>query len=233
MKHVEDFYDNFSELQTITGINKRHLSIHKWCVKFGLTPKSKVLEIGCGIGTYTELLAKYCIEGNIDAYDISEKSIQIARERLKKYSNVRLAKGDVTQEKFDNEFDLIILPDVLEHIPIENHPQLFESLANSVTKDGSIIIHIPNPDYLQWCHENKPELLQIIDQPLYTNLLTENIYNNNLSIHYLKTYSVWIDNYDYQIIVLKKNSKKEYNLIVPPKPSLGKRIVNKVKQIKK
>ncbi len=231
MKHIEDFYDDFSNLQTITGINKRHLSIHNWCLKFGMLQNSKVLEIGCGIGTYTELLAKYCTKGSINAYDISQKNIDIAKINLRNYSNLKLKKGDATIEKFDKEFDFIILPDVLEHIPLEDHLKLFKSLSNSLATNGTIIIHIPNPYYLKWCHENQPELLQILDQPLYTNLLMENIYNSNLYIEYLNTYSIWIDNCDYQIIVLKKNINKDYKVISSVTLPLIKRLRNKLKNI--
>lgn len=229
MKEVENFYDDFAKAQNITGINKRHYSIKNWCLKFGLKPNSKVLEIGCGIGTFTELIANYCVDGIIDGYDISGENIKVAKERLSKYSNVNLKKGDVTEEQFKDQYDFIILPDVLEHIPIELHGKLFESLNKVLSSEGKIIVHIPNPGYLEWCHINTPENLQIIDQPLYTNLLTNNIFDNGLYIHYLNTYSIWIDQCDYQVLVLKKLIKREYKLVIPEKLSLLKRILIKLK----
>ena len=233
MIEVENFYDNFSEKQLATGINKRHISIYNWCIKFGLQRNSKILEIGCGIGTFTELIAKYCISGSIHAYDISKKNIEIATKRLLSYPNVTPKKGDATVKKFKSKFDFIILPDVLEHIPLEKHKKLFKSLEESLSDKGLIIIHIPNPGYLQWCHKNTPETLQVVDQPLFTNLLTESIYTNKLYIHYLKTYSIWIDNCDYQIIVLKKEIKKDYKDIPPVQLPLNKRIINKLKNLTK
>jgi len=231
MKHVEDFYDSFSKSQVITGVNKRHFSIQAWVIKFGLKKNSRILEIGCGIGTYTELLASYCDKGTIDSYDISEENIKIAKERLSKFTYVNLFKGDVTEESFKKEYDFIILPDVLEHIPIELHNKLFNSLSNSLAKNGVILIHIPNPNYLEWCHTNRPDLLQIIDQPLFTNIIIDNIYKSNLYIHHLESYSIWIDNNDYQIIVLKKkNLNLDFKTIEPEKLSIKQRIIKKLKK---
>ena len=108
-------------------------------------------------------------------------------------------------------YDFIVLPDVLEHIPIEKHPVLFKSLSASLNDDGSIVIHLPNPYYLAYLREHDPESLQIIDQPLYTNLLTDNIYGNGLFIHCLNSYSIWTIESDYQVIVLRKKPPADYS----------------------
>lgn len=230
MKKVEDYYDKFSSQQVKTGINKRHRSIHQWLLKMGLQPHHNCLEIGCGIGTQTELLAGYIKTGSILAVDISPESIKIARERLKEKKNVSLIAVDITQYKIDDKFDVLVLPDVLEHIPIELHKELFAKMATLLKPDGFIFIHIPNPYYLEWCHQNTPELLQIIDQPLYTDLLTPNIYAAGLYIHTLITYSVWIDNGDHQVILLKPRRELDYKQIVE-KATVTSRIKHKIKKI--
>ncbi|MEM3394157.1 MAG: class I SAM-dependent methyltransferase, partial [Candidatus Methanomethylicia archaeon] len=49
----------------------------------------RVLELGCGTGVYTRKLAKKFPGLGITAIDISEKIISIAKEKLKKYKNVK------------------------------------------------------------------------------------------------------------------------------------------------
>lgn len=231
MKDVREYYDEFSEEQEKVGINKRHLAIRDWLHKFGIAANSSVLEIGCGIGTQTELIAKDVTQGDITAIDISPLSVDMAKKRLKHVNNIRFFAGDVITFEFSQKYDIIILPDVLEHIPIEQHDRLFEKLSLILKPDGYIFIHIPNPYYLEWCHKNTPEVLQVIDQPIFTNILVPNVYKHKLYIHYLNTYTVWIDNCDYQAIVIKHVLNKNYTEIIPPIPPLGKRIVLKLKKL--
>lgn len=230
MSKVEEYYDNFSSEQVKTGINKRHHSIHEWLLKFGLKPEHHCLEIGCGIGTQTELLVNYLNEGKITSVDISSESIQIAKKRLDRFKNLELIAADITTHKITNKFDAIILPDVLEHIPIEKHKDLFEKIQSLIKPDGFIFVHIPNPYYLEWCHKNTPEVLQIIDQPIYTDILCDSLYCNNLYIHTLTTYSIWIDNDDYQAILIKPRVNLEYKEITPSQ-STSQRIKGKIKRI--
>lgn len=232
MNKVEQYYDQFSSEQIKTGINKRHHSIHKWLLKFGLKEAHHCLEIGCGIGTQTDLLAAYLKKGQITAVDISSESIQIAKKRLSRFSNVKLIAAEIISHEIEHKFDVIILPDVLEHIPIERHKDLFNKISKLIKPDGIIFVHIPNPYYLEWCHKNTPEVLQIIDQPIYSNVLCENLYINDLYIHTLVTYSIWIDNDDYQAILIKPKKELEYKEI-SNKSTPAQRLKGKIKRILK
>jgi trans-aconitate 2-methyltransferase len=232
-KDIAKWYDKFSKTQENEGINFRNKKIQEWLIKFGLKEDSKVLEIGCGVGTQTELLAEYLNEkGSILSNDLSEKSIELAKKRLKSYDNISFLSGDIVKQNIEGKFDIILLPDVLEHIPIVDHNLLFKKIRYLIKPEGFILIHIPNPNYLQWCHENTPEMLQIIDQPIHTSILVENIYPNDLYIDYLETYSIWIDNNDYQIIRLKPNPNVDYQT-VSNNNSLLRKVIDKIKKIAK
>lgn len=222
-KNVANWYDEFSAIQEEEGINLRNEKIQEWLVHFGLKEDSTILEIGCGIGTQTQLLAEYLKQGgSILANDISEKSIQIAKRRLNQYKNIEFIAGDIVKTTVKGKFDIILLPDVLEHIPIKDHHALFQKIRSLINDNGIVIIHIPNPNYLEWCHKNKPEVLQVIDQPIHTDILVKNTYSNDLYIDYLETYSIWVDHNDYQIITLKPNVKKDYKIVSKKKTFVDK-----------
>ncbi|MBK6267010.1 class I SAM-dependent methyltransferase [Marivirga sp. S37H4] len=234
MSEVSKFYDEFSKEQFQRGINNRHLSIQYHLEKFGLQPNFKVLEIGCGIGTVSELLARFLSsEGSLHAVDISEQSIELARQRLSKYNNVKCEVKDLTKESINNEFDVIVLPDVIEHIPLELHQSFFSNLKKLLKLDGFIFIHIPHPNFLEWHVKIKDDRLQIIDQPIYTNELCNVIYPLNFYIHQLISYSIYTVENDYQIIILK-NKPKEIDTENMPKYfqlSFKRRLKNKIKYI--
>ena len=207
VKNISRFYDQYSRKQQEVGINIRHRTIIKNAILNGLKREHNVLEIGCGIGTVTSLLAKYLRKGKLVSVDISPENIKIAKEFTKKYDNIDFSVSDMTDFNSSLLFDFVVLPDVLEHIPLAQHNQLF-SIIRKHTHDNSVIyINIPNPYSLEYAREYTPELLQIIDQPLYTNILLDNIYKNGFYLHSLMTYSLSIKEGDYQAIVLKPYKK--------------------------
>lgn len=205
--NIKGYYDEFTSHQKNMGVHVRHRTILKNLKKEGLKPNSNVLEIGCGIGTVTQLIAKYCKNGKVVAADISPKSIEIAKKLNNQFNNIEFIVNDMLEFKHQIIFDFVVLPDVLEHIPIEQHLNLFKKIKEHTHEGSTVLINIPSPAYLRWVHKNHPEQLQIIDQPIDTNILVENVYPNDFWIQSLNTYALSIKEGDYQTIVLKRNSE--------------------------
>lgn len=210
MGNVSEFYDQFSEQQVKTGINRRHRSIDRWLCRFGIHPGDRVLEIGCGVGTQTELLCRHITEGQVVAMDISAKSVELAKKRLAGTPHCRFFTGDILTLDLQGPFDIILLPDVLEHIPLDQHPALFKKLSTLLAADGYILIHIPDPYYLQSLIDQGWKGLQIIDQPIYTDRLAGAVYPAGLYIEHLESYDLHVENHDYQVIKLRKTREKNY-----------------------
>lgn len=209
-KDISNFYDSYTVRQNKSGVNTRHRIIMQRLKKAGLKDTHKILEVGCGIGTLTGLLAKYCSSGSVLAVDISPKSIEVAKYTYGSFKNLSFLLSDMSDFKSEIKFDFIVLPDVLEHIPLEQHKQLFHTLSQNLSSNGKIAINIPHPHYLEWAHINRPDLLQIIDQPLHTNLLVPNIYGAGLFIQKLESYSISTNPEDYQWIIVKHPEKTNY-----------------------
>ncbi|MEQ8478578.1 class I SAM-dependent methyltransferase [Fulvivirga sp.] len=231
MSEVSKFYDKFSEKQAKSGIHKRHLLILEWLKKFGLQKTHSILEIGCGVGTVTSLIADYAARGKIVANDISELNIEKCKSALKNYTNISYLLGDISEQKLTEKFDVIVLPDVLEHIPKEAHMNLFKALHRVLHDNGFIAIHIPCPYYLQWVIENRPEELQIIDQPLHSDFLGNIFYQNGFYVVHMQSYSIWNDKPDYQIIKLCKSSLlSSFNPLPKENNSFLTKVIKRVKR---
>lgn len=217
-KQIADFYDQYSDQQKKIWVNIRHRSIMQRLQKNGLSGASNVLEIGCGVGTLTSLLVKKA--GQVLAVDISPASIEMAQKNLGNRSNIRFLVSDMSDFSATEKFDLIVLPDVLEHIPVEQHQALFGKLKNVLAPQGKICIHIPDPYALEWIRKHTPELMQIIDQSLYTDQLLGAIYPHQLTLHKLERYCLQKELPDYQWIELIHRpeyvdfNKKEYRKAV-------------------
>jgi trans-aconitate 2-methyltransferase len=205
MSQVVEFYDAFSKRQKAAGINNRHVSIQFHLQQAGLKEDDKILEVGCGIGTVSHLILKSLSKkGFLHAVDISPRSIEVARQFNAVFTNSKFEVLDLTKECIDARFNVIVLPDVLEHIPFELYPALFQNLNRMLIQDGLLFIHIPHPNYLQSLVDNKSTELQIIDHPVYTDKLLSLVYPQGFYLHSLKSYSVYTEQDDYQILILKK-----------------------------
>ena len=201
---VVRFYDQFAEKQEKTGINSRHLSILDKAKQAGLASNHRVLEVGCGIGTVSHLLATQVLQGKVLAVDISPESIEKARVLWKKQGNLKFDVSDMSDFNLPGEtFDFFVFPDVLEHIPVAQHARLFENIQRHAHADSVVLIHIPAPRYLEWMIGNQPEKLQVIDQPLDTGVLVQTLGAAGFYLEKMETYALFFEEKDYQYFVFR------------------------------
>ena len=150
------------------------------------------------------MLAKRVSGGSILAVDISEEAVRMAQTRLKGNSSITFRVSDMSDFKADRHFDFIVLPDVLEHIPEEQHAQLFMTLGDHLAPDGVICIHIPDPYSLDWMRNNRPEALQIVDQSLHIAPMIERFATHGLLLDRYERYGLWTMEPDYNWIEFRR-----------------------------
>ncbi len=232
---VKGYYDEYAERQVAVGVNERHRAILEWALKFGMHPDRSVLELGCGVGTLTGLLAEALGSGgSVTAIDLSPVSIESAKERLSGFANVRLIAADVLETDLEGDFDVVVLPDVIEHIPLERHRALFERVASWVRPNGFVLLHYPSPHYQEWNRKHHPDRLQIVDQTVHVDVLSSNAYANGLYIDHLATYSIWMREGDYVVAVLRPLAGPGTFTELPrPRVSLGARVAGRLRRLVK
>lgn len=201
---IQEFYDNDTRQKFKIRNNLRHYLIINRLLKAGLKSDSKVLEIGCGNGGVTKLIAERTKKGKVTAVDISQECIVAAKANLKSFSNIEYFVTDMSDFSSDHTFDIIVLPDVLEHIPLEQHDTLFKNLSRVLSLNGFIFIHIPEPKCLEWATKTMPEKLQIVDQPIHTDRLTSVTYKHGLYLKEMKSYRMFNEYEDYQYLIFTK-----------------------------
>ncbi len=202
--NVVSFYDQFAEKQEKTGINSRHLSILNIVMEAGLHSSHSILEVGCGIGTVSHLLANQVKKGEVLAVDISPESISKAKEIWKDQTNLTFEVSDMSDfEKTGKTYDFFVFPDVLEHIPVDQHARLFQNIQKHSHSDSVVVIHIPAPRYLKWMIENEPQKLQVIDQPLDSGDLIKSLTNAGFYLDKMETYSIFFKEKDYQYFIFR------------------------------
>ena len=222
---VRAYYDQFSTYQSWSGINDRHASIRRWLRKFGMKSGDSVLEVGCGVGQITLLMAEMVGRGHITAVDISPENIRLASDRLKSRTNIEWMVTDMMEISFQNSYDWVVFPDVLEHIPVESHRMVFQTVAAALKPGGKVFIHIPHPKYQDHIRAHEPEKLQIIDQSLSAADLVKSAESAGLSLEYFESYALYREPADYQAILLTKHG----DVPVPVLKPYWKRVIQRLR----
>ena len=101
-----------------------------------------ILEIGCGTGKNTILLAQ--VGTKVHALDFSQRMVNVAKSKVKA-DNVTFSIADLTKRwPCDNAaYNLITCNLVLEHI--ENLPQIFSEAARTLRAKGRFFINELHP----------------------------------------------------------------------------------------
>lgn len=104
----------------------------------------RVLEIGPGRG---EAL-RFCFQHGASsalAIDFAEPAVQITRETLEAWSDqVEVVHGDALELEHEDEFDVCLMFDVLEHIPEEELQVVLWRVVRALKPGGLLLWHTPN-----------------------------------------------------------------------------------------
>jgi trans-aconitate 2-methyltransferase len=210
---VSQFYDGFVKTQKKIGISIRHRLIHKKLKEIGLTSSSNVLEIGCGIGTVSKLIIECIPNGQFVGCDISPESI-IHAKQFNPQKNAEFVVTDMSEFNSEKKFDFIVFPDVLEHIPTEQHSNLFKNVAAVCKPGAKVLINIPEPNALNYTRKHNPELLQIIDQSLSIQDLLNNTYPHGFYVESILPYSIHTNVPNYLSIILIRDTEIKHLQLV-------------------
>lgn len=116
---LESIQSDFDRIALLSGENWNH-NTHYHSYLMGQIPEQcpQVLEIGCGRGGFTRLLAQRA--ERVLAIDLSSQMIRLARERSRLYPNIEFVTGDVMAYQFpDGQFDCVATLATLHHLPTE------------------------------------------------------------------------------------------------------------------
>jgi 2-polyprenyl-3-methyl-5-hydroxy-6-metoxy-1,4-benzoquinol methylase len=130
------------------------------CKHIELSKDKTVIDLGCGIGQLSYLLAERGLQ--VTAIDLDVSHSLVIQKRLKSKidyaKNVVFKKGNALDlSDINRQFDLITLADVVEHITEKE--KLFKEIDSKLNHGGAIAIHTDNLIKL--------ELLQFVKRIIY------------------------------------------------------------------
>ena len=152
-------------------VNKRYLAQFELLRKFyHLRSKSKVLEIGSGIGDFFKTLKyfgiksdNYALEPGVDAHPLLENlGVEIIKKSLNQLTISELPK---------KTFDLILMSHSLVHFNSHDIESILNGINNSLKSNGIFLCEVPNADLIKY--PNADDLVN----PHLTFFSTESIKN--------------------------------------------------------
>jgi len=112
-----------------------------------LAPKL-VVDIGCGDGRLTREISDHFPETRTVGLDYSDRAITLAKAMNQDVNGLSYEQIDITQHSFSETFDVAILMEVYEHIPLEITSSFLRGVHRSLKKGGVLLLTVP--------HSNKP-----------------------------------------------------------------------------
>ena len=99
---------------------------------------NRILEVGCGEGAVTERLNAAYPDAKITAIDITPRVGRLYRGPLE---NVRFIQCDVQEiaQRESGQYDLVVLSDVLHHVPPQFRRGLLDAIRTALASKGSFV----------------------------------------------------------------------------------------------
>jgi SAM-dependent methyltransferase len=103
-------------------------------------PFDRVLDVGCGLGAFTELIRYASRAGSVEAFDISQTAIEKARRRIPEVGFfVHDMVGEPVLPREDRSFSLIVMAEVVWYI-LPVLAQVLAEFRRLLAPDGMLAI---------------------------------------------------------------------------------------------
>jgi len=122
---------------------------------------SRVLDVGCGSGWATRLLADYAVNGRVTGIDISDEMVNLARESSRSHPNTDFEVASAEQLPFpDNEFTYAFSMESLYYY--RNIPKALKEIQRVLKPGGSFFAVVD----LYWENEATHQWIDTLKVPV-------------------------------------------------------------------
>ncbi|MBX9695731.1 MAG: cyclopropane-fatty-acyl-phospholipid synthase family protein [Cyanobacteria bacterium] len=138
MKYSCCLYEDGDELK---DAEERMLEVT--CQRAALHDGQRILDLGCGWGSFTIYAATKYPKSKITAVSNSRSQTQFIEQRARKQNltNIVVVTGDVNHLQFPaGSFDRIVSVEMFEHA--KNYQMLLENISTWLREDGKLFVHI-------------------------------------------------------------------------------------------
>ncbi len=143
-KFASQYSDILDQNIRFSGAGRDYFDEYKIrCLKNGAISAEDsldVLDFGCGTGELSLLMARAFPKSRVFGIDISQKSIELARERYGGEGNLAFV-----HRIGDEKYDVILAVNVFHHVSVNERTELLLFLKNALKPGGRVVIFEHNP----------------------------------------------------------------------------------------
>ncbi len=170
------------------------------CRKIGLAPGMKVLDIGCGWGSFAKYAAeKY--QAKVVGITVSREQIELGRQMCEglpvelKYQDYR---------ELDGVFDRIVSLGMFEHVGVKNYKTFMRIVNRCLRPDGLFLLQTIGCTHTAAAVDPWAEKYifpnGVLPTPAQLTRASEALFHiedwHNLNVNYAKTLMAWMDRFD-------------------------------------
>ena len=185
-ENLQQEFNRWAEAGEGEKMQNHHLDItEKTLRRMDLRPGERVLDLGCGSGWATRLIARMVADGpegfgQVVGVDISDEMIRQARAASKEFDNVMYVWGSATQIPWEeNFFDKMLSVESFYYNPDQERAlaELFRVMAPRGRMFILINLYRDNPYSLQWVDKLKVPV-HVRSATEYVDLLKKHAFEN-------------------------------------------------------
>ena len=179
-------FNRWAEAGEGEKMEQHHLDITLKTLRLmDLRAGQRVLDLGCGAGWATRLLARAVMqdsigEANVVGLDVSDEMIRLGRETSREFSNIRFVIGSATRiPERDNFFDRVLSVESFYYYPDQGLAldEVFRVMAPGARLFILINLYTDNEYSLQWVDKLKVPV-HVRSAAKYVAMLQEHSFEN-------------------------------------------------------
>ena len=152
-KHLK-YSCGFWDAKTKNLDDSEILMLEKTIERADIIDGINILELGCGWGSLTFLMAKKFINSNITAVSNSNDQRQYIENKCKlnNIDNIKVITCDMNDFDIDDKFDRVISIEMFEHM--RNYKLLLNKISSFLNPRGKLFVHIFNHNTMVYPYED-------------------------------------------------------------------------------
>ena len=187
--HLRIEFNEWARAGRGEGMEKGHRPVGEQAIeRMMVPPDAHLLDVGCGSGWATRLLAEQAINGRVVGIDISDEMIQLASESSSSFSNVEFRGATAEDLPFrDSEFTHVFSMESLYYY--SNMLAALREIHRVLTDGGLFVcvidLYLENAPSHQWVDTLKvpvhllgiPDYREMFEQTGFVHVKDERLYN--------------------------------------------------------